>query len=152
MQLQLPNLYCRDVGLRLLRDRHPPINHQLQVQATIGNGGLTRSRACDVEAQIGLNNQTYVLRTRCPVLDAGSSIRLEIGRVGGRELDGTLVFAPNQLVHATVIVDPPTAARPGGEVWESNEQDNLCNTVVVLAPPVDVPIEEGSLAGAPETA
>lgn len=152
IQLQLPNLRCRDVHLDLHRDPDPGGTHQLQIRATIENSGLTRAGACNVEAHIllGSINQTFVLQTRCPALDAGSSIRLEIGTIGGRTQDGTHIFAVNQFANATVILDPPTPMRPGGEVWDSNEQDNICFTSTYLAPPDDPPIDEGPLSGVPE--
>ena len=123
MQLYLPNLRCREIhfggGFKSL---------PLQIAATIENVGLARARECGVEAHVWLSatGQSHVLAARCPALDPGLSFRVELGSISN--------VAPNQFANATVIVDPPTAARPGGEVWESNELDNVRWDGVYLAP------------------
>jgi hypothetical protein len=138
IQLYLPNLRCREIhfsgGLEAL---------PLRIAATVENAGRARSRACGVQAQVWLSatGQTHVLAARCPALDPGSSFRVELGAIAQ--------VAPNQFANAAVIVDPPTAARPGGEVWESNEEDNACWDGVYLAPapvgeiPEDLPTPPG---------
>jgi hypothetical protein len=131
IQLHLPNLRCREIhfggGLAGL---------PLRIAATIENVGLARSRECGVLAHVWLSatGQTHVFAARCPALDPGLSSRVELGAIQG--------VAENQFANATVIVDPPTAARPGGEVWESNEEDNLRWSGVYLSPAPLEPLPE----------
>jgi hypothetical protein len=131
IQLYLPNLRCREIhfggGLASL---------PLRIAATIENVGRARSRECDVQAQVWLSaaGQTHLLAARCPALDPGSSFRVELGSIAN--------VTENQFANATVIIDPPTAARPGGEVWESNEEDNVSWSGVYLAPAPLEPLPE----------
>ena len=131
IQLHLPNLRCREIHFGGALAGQP-----LRIAATIENVGLARSRECAVQAQVWLSvaGQTYVLAARCPVLDPGSSFRVELGLIPN--------VAENQFANATVIVDPPTGARPGGEVWESNEEDNVCFDGVYLSPAPLEPLPE----------
>jgi hypothetical protein len=123
LRLYLPNLRCREIhfggGLASL---------PLRIAATVENVGLGRSRECEVQAQVWLSatGQTHALAARCPALDPNSSFRVDLGSIAN--------VAENQFANATVIVDPPTAARPGGEVWESNEEDNVRWSGVYLSP------------------
>jgi hypothetical protein len=121
IHINLPNLRCRDLSLHLIGD-------QLQVGVTVENVGLARAGACDVVAHIWLSatGQMYHLQTRWPALNAGSVHRLDLGTVQN--------VAPDQFANVTVIVDPPTAGRPGGEVWESNEEDNTCTSSIYTTP------------------
>jgi hypothetical protein len=131
IQLHLPNLRCRkphfDGGFA---------GQPLRIAATIENVGLARSRECGVQAHVWLSaaGQTHILAARCPALDPGSSFRVELGSISN--------VAENQFANVTVIVDPPTAARPGGEVWESNEEDNVCWDGVYLSPAPLEPLPE----------
>ncbi|MCW5982863.1 MAG: hypothetical protein KIT09_32540 [Bryobacteraceae bacterium] len=131
IRLYLPNLRCRsiDIGGGLA-------GQPLRIAATVENVGQRRSRECGVQAQVWLSaaNQTHVLTARCPALDPASSFRVELGSIPN--------VAENQFVNVTVMVDPPTAARPGGEVWESNEEDNARFDGVYLAPAPLEPLPE----------
>lgn len=85
------------------------------------NVGLARAGACDVVALVQLSatpQQTFQLQARCPALDVGSSHQLDLGTVTN--------VAEGQFANVSVTVDPPTAAHPGGEVWESDKTDNMC--------------------------
>lgn len=114
VQLHLPNLRCREIHFRGGLAGLP-----LRIAATIENVGFARSKECGVQADMWLSatEQTHRLTARCPALDPRSSFRVELGSISD--------VAENQFANATVIVDPPTAAKPGGEVWESNEEDNI---------------------------
>jgi CARDB protein len=140
IQIHLPNLRCREVDLSFAVDH-------LHVRATVENVGLARARACDVVAQVWLSatGQTHLLQARCPALDAGSYQQLDLGVVHN--------VAGGQFANATVIVDPPTPAHPGGEVWESNKDDNVCTNGIytALITPRDPPTADpGPPKGPPE--
>jgi hypothetical protein len=132
-RVHLPNLRCRDLTLSLGGD-------QLRVSVTVDNIGLARAGSCDVVAHVQLNTvppQNHMLQARCPILDVGSSHRLDLGTV------------PNVLkglfANVSVTVDPPTAVHPGGEVWESDKTDNMCFNGIYTTPiePREPPSEVG---------
>jgi hypothetical protein len=128
LQLYLPNLRCRDVDVHWNGE-------QMTVEVTVENIGYARAGSCDVRADVWLSsaNQTYGLQTRCPALDARSSHTLNVGTI--------LNVDTAQFVNVSVIVDPPAQGRPGGEIWESNEEDNTCANGVytVLGPVPEIP-------------
>ena len=128
-ELYLPNLRVQRIDIS-------PIVDRLRIRATIENVGRARSNDCDVVAQVLLrgNNQSHQLQARCPALGPRSIYRVELGTIQG--------VAAGQFVDVTVIVDPPTQARPGGEVWESNEQDNILTDGIYIVPPPEGHIEE----------
>jgi len=66
-------------------------------------------------------------------LDVRSSHTLNVGTI--------LNVDREQFVNVTVIVDPPAQGRPGGEIWESNEEDNICTAGIytALASVPDIP-------------
>jgi hypothetical protein len=141
IRLYLPNLRCREIHISGGLNARP-----LRIAVTVENAGQARSKECYVHAQVWLSvaNQTHLLAARCPALDAGTAARVELGAIPG--------VAENQFANVTVIIDPPTAALPGGEVWEPNEQDNGCFDGVYLAPaPVpEIPEEFPDPPGEPQ--
>ena len=65
-------------------------------------------------------------------LQPGPRIRLNLPNIGPTP--------PGTVVNVTAMIDPPTASRPGGEVWESDETDNLAqDAVFVLAQSFEEP-------------
>jgi hypothetical protein len=127
VRLNLPNLRCREVHFSGGLSGLP-----LQIAATVENVGQAPARECTVQAEVWLSvaGTTHQLSARCPALNPRTSFRVKLGSIPN--------VAENQFANATVTVDPPTAARPGGDVWESNEEDNVRWSGVYLAP---VPLE-----------
>jgi hypothetical protein len=128
LHLQLPNLRVRR---RMHFAQTAP--DRLSAAVVVENVGQRGAPACELLAIIrtsgGLNDQRVI---RCPALPAGSWVELPLGEVAPAP--------PGTTVDVQALIDPPTANRPGGQVWESNELDNLSqDSVLVLAPSFDDP-------------
>jgi hypothetical protein len=126
-RLNLPNLRIRQ---RMRFSQRVP--DRLTIAIVVENVGSGAARACDVLATIGVNGAATQAVVRCPALPAQTWTELSLGDFGPAPAGTT--------VNVTALIDPPTSSRPGGEVWESNETDNLAQDgVFVLAQTLDDP-------------
>jgi hypothetical protein len=127
IRFNLPNLRIRQ---RMRFSQRAP--DRLTIAIVVENTGANGARACDVLATISLNGAATQTVVRCPALPAQSWIELSLGEFGPAPAGTT--------VNVTAVADPPTTNRPGGEIWESNETDNLAQDgVFVLAQSFDDP-------------
>lgn len=115
LSFQLPNLFPRKVKLRLYFD-------EVQVVARTKNLGEALAKAHDVHVQVevfraGNSIGNYQWTARNPDIAADGSFELGMGtfmRNVNDDLD----------IQTTFIVDS-NGASTGGEIWESNESDNM---------------------------
>jgi hypothetical protein len=133
VQLNMPNLTCWGIDFSLTGTD----GTDLHVTAHVSNAGNLRAPKCDVMALITVmpnarntGAQSVVRAATCPPLDPGFAFQIEFDVVPNVE--------SGQFASAMVIVDPPKPGKPGGDVWESREDDNICSNGVVLTF-VDVP-------------
>ena len=127
IRLNLPNLRIRQ---RMRFAQRAP--DRMTIAIVVDNVGSGAARACDALATISVNGATSQAVVRCPALPAQSWTELSFPEIGPTP--------PSTVVSVTAMIDPPTASRPGGEVWESDETDNLAqDAVFVLAQSFEEP-------------
>lgn len=115
LQLKLPNLFPRKVKFRLYFD-------EVQVVARTKNLGEAQAKAHDVHVQVDVFSAGSIVGShqwtaRNPTIAADGSFEVGVGtfyRNTNDDLD----------IQTTFIVDSNSAST-GGEVWESNESDNM---------------------------
>jgi hypothetical protein len=114
--------------------------NEIRIDVDVLNDGLATSGECDLSATVtvikpgtppGAPQQPVV---RCPKLPPGGIKRFRPFHAFPNPGDG-------HFVNVALEVDPPTAARPGGEVWESNETDNqaFCGVFTTRQEPEELP-------------
>lgn len=116
----LPNLVISDVDTTI-------VGSSANMSATVSNLGVRDAAAFDVQLIVAVTNPLAngagVSMTTLPAVTVP---RLAVG-AGATVYPGSVVL-PNRSqdwdVCTVAIVDPPTATRSLGAVWESNESDN----------------------------
>ena len=119
IQIQLPNL-------RLDKIKFETVGQQVDLFVDVENAGPRDARDYDVITMVSVidpQNPSQLVGSqsfsaRFPALIAGDEHRGYLGTISlpNRNQDYDL--------SVTAMADPPTQALPGGEIWESNEQDN----------------------------
>jgi hypothetical protein len=109
---RVPNLECRQphgVGIAT----------QWHIEVTVENtGNRSSNRQCEVLAILwSVDGQQIPLVASCPPLAPGETHVVVFPNSGVSSYDIQAV---------TVLVDPPTIEHPGGQIWELNNNDNLC--------------------------
>ena len=123
---------------------------ELKVSGKIANEGDAKSPPCQVKAEVWVL-QPYVslpgrppapghgvlpggppvalppVTQQCPALAPGTSVEVGIGSVQIQDTGAG--------VHVRVCVDPPSQGKPGGEVWESREDDNCMDEYFWMVDP-----------------
>ena len=142
--IQLPNLIVRRIEWRR-------VGPGLELRATIRNDGEKDTAGFAVMALVRRNTDP----TGSPCLplpdEAGLPSAPLLPKQSQRDFYlGAIEHPGSVTLVTTVIVDPPTAAAPGGQIWESSELDNVrtrtwnCEAIGCMEQPDDpVPICPG---------
>ena len=142
--IQLPNLIVRRIEWRR-------VGPGLELRATIRNDGEKDTAGFAVMALVRRNTDP----TGSPCLPLPDAAGLQgaplLPRQSQRDFYLGAIENPGSVtLVTTVIVDPPTSAAPGGQIWESSELDNVrtktwnCDAIGCVEQPGDpVPICPG---------
>ena len=130
--LKLPNLRVRDVNVYPAQQAGG--EWDVEISAVVENAGIGHAAECDVVATATVfeppfspnSVQSFSFQARCPSLGPNSYTfsPIQIGVISD--------LTSRSIVSVRVCVDPPTTGRPGGMIWESNEEDNCKDGGVFL--------------------
>ena len=129
-RIRLPNLRISTCDLNRVGDA-------VRINVDVINDGLGVSGECDLQAVVEVippGGLQAPVTQRVKKLPPGGIHRF-------RPFHEVPIAGDGLFVNVQLTVDPPTAARPGGEVWESDERDNseFCGIFTTMQEPDEPP-------------